>query len=214
MDLYINILEIIGTIAFAMSGAIEGIKHRLDAFGVIICGIVTAIGGGIIRDIVIGRIPPDALMHSRNAIIAILTSTIVFLIAWKYKERFIDTLTKNRIINLADNIGLATFTIIAIERCLPQFADNISLLLFVGVITGTGGGVLRDIFTNTIPTIFRKRVYAVASLIGAIFFVYTYKLIGTQISVIISIVIIVIIRMASSKYNWNIPKIKIETKED
>lgn len=210
MNLYINILEIIGTIAFSISGTVEGIRHRLDAFGVLICGIVTATGGGIIRDLMIGQIPPKALLDSRFVVIAIITSIIVFLIAWKYKQRFLNYLSSNKIVNFSDNVGLATFTIIAIQRCLPLFSDNISVLLFVGVITGTGGGVLRDLFTNTIPVIFRKRVYAVASLIGAIIFISTYSLIGETTASLISMMIIVIIRLCSSKYNWDIPKINLD----
>jgi len=210
VELYINIFEIIGTIAFAISGAVEGVKHDLDAFGVIICGIVTATGGGIIRDLMIGQIPPNALLDSRFVVMAIVTSIIVFLIAWKYKQAFLDYLTQNRLVNFADNVGLATFTIIAIERCLPSFSDNISVLLFVGVITGTGGGVLRDLFTNTIPVIFRKRVYAVASLIGAIIFIFTYSIIGNTASSLISMTIIVIIRVCSSKYKWSIPKVHLD----
>lgn len=210
MELYINILEIIGTIAFALSGAIEGIRHKLDAFGVIICGIVTATGGGIIRDLMIGNVPPKALTDPTFVLIAIFTAAIIFLITSKYKNAFLDMMTKNKIVNFSDNIGLATFTIIAIERALPQFSDSISILLFIGVITGTGGGVLRDIFIDTIPTIFRKRVYAVASLTGSLLFVFTYKLIGQQLSSIISIVLIVLIRHCSSKYNWNIPKIDLD----
>lgn len=210
MDLYIYLFEIVGTIAFALSGAVEGIKHDLDAFGIIICGIVTATGGGIIRDVIIGHLPPNALKDSTFVLIAICTAVIIFLIAKKYKNAFLDTLQKNRIVNLADNIGLATFTIISIQRCLPEFSSNISVLIFVGVITGTGGGVLRDLFTNTIPVIFRKRVYAVASLIGAIFYLSTYNFLGQTISSFVAMAIIVAIRVCSSKYNWDIPKVNLD----
>lgn len=210
MDVYIDVLETIGTIAFAISGSVEGIKHKLDAFGVLICGIVTATGGGIIRDLTIGITPPNAFTDPHYVVIATITSLVVFLFAMKYKSTFISYIKYSRVVNFADNIGLATFTIIAIQRCLPQYSDNLSVLLFVGVITATGGGVLRDLFTNTIPVIFRKRVYAVASLSGSLLFIFTYPLFGVTSSSLISLAFIVIIRLCASKYNWDIPKIQLD----
>ena len=144
-----SILEIIGTIAFSVSGAVVGTKKKMDILGVATMGLITAVGGGIIRDIIIGVVPPTAFRNPIYTFIAILTAIIVFL---PFISRRINL---DRLIwILTDSIGLGAFTMIGVSTGVSF--DNVFLEIFLGVITGIGGGVLRDICSGNIPMIFVK----------------------------------------------------------
>ena len=163
MDVLFSIFELLGTVAFAVSGAMEGVRHRMDLFGVTLLGLVTAIGGGVLRDLVIGQIPPKVFRDSRCAVLAILVALAVFIILKLTQERKPRALARlrDRLYFLSDTLGLAAFTVLGIESAGP--GRNTGLLLFVGMITGVGGGVLRDILAGSVPSILRKHIYAVGS---------------------------------------------------
>lgn len=191
-------MEIIGTIAFAMSGAFVAIEKKMDILGVGILGITTAVGGGIIRDTLIGVTPPSSLVDPMYAFIALAVSLIVFIPGIR---KLIDL--DSKIMVFIDAIGLGAFTVIGCNAAL-RF-DNIWLQLFLGVLTGVGGGVVRDIFAAEKPMIFVRHFYAVASLVGAI----AYSILlpySNIISAIVGITIIVILRMLAAKYKWHLPK--------
>jgi len=193
-------LELIGTVAFAISGAMVAIKNKMDILGVIILGVTTAIGGGIFRDIIMGITPPASLTNPLYAIISIVVSIIVF---FPYARERIDTDKMTFVI--VDAIGLGTFTVIGIEAA--SGLSNQFLEIFLGVLTGVGGGVLRDIFTASMPIIFVKRFYAVASLCGAILcsLIYPYN---QNVAMILGITVIIVLRMLAAKYKWNLPRAK------
>ncbi len=202
MDKYILVMELIGSIAFAISGAIQAIRHKMDIFGVGVLGLVTAVGGGIIRDIVIGDLPPKMFRDPTCAIVAILTALAVFILAprahyakWAEKALYV-----------ADSIGLAVFTAVGVESAYELGHTGLTLLIFVGVITGVGGGVLRDIFTGTIPAIFRKHVYATASLAGVLAIWLCARWMDTALAMALGAVLIVLIRLAAILFHLNLPK--------
>lgn len=205
MEVAYIILEIISTIAFAISGALVAINKKMDIFGVAILGLTTAVGGGIIRDIILGINPPFSLEHPRNAIIAIVTSIIIFT---PFIRRRITSKKKinNIIMLIADSLGLGLFTVIGINSVFNAgFNDNIFLAIFLGVITGVGGGVMRDMMAGDKPYIFVKDFYASASIIGALFCTFTYNLIGNLLSMIIGALIIIILRICAAHFKWNLP---------
>lgn len=213
MDVLFSIFELLGTVAFAVSGAMEGVRHRMDLFGVTLLGLVTAIGGGVLRDLVIGQIPPKVFRDSRCAVLAILVALAVFIILKLTQERKPRALAqlRDRLYFLSDTIGLAAFTVLGIESAGP--GRNTGLLLFVGMITGVGGGVLRDILAGSVPSILRKHIYAVASLAGALADVLLMHILPAEIAMLAGFVLVVLIRLAAAHYKWNLPHIDLDEDE-
>lgn len=211
MEGFIKYIEIIGIIAFAISGALEGIKSRLDLLGVIVLGIVTATGGGVIRDLILGIRPPFNLRYGFNIYLAIAMSLIVFLI--NLFDENVNRWTVNKALDesliYSDAIGLSVFTITGMEVAYRLHTEySIVLYVFVGVVTGVGGGIIRDTLINSVPYILDRHVYASASIIGAIVFhlLTIYTNINIEITSTICISIIFAIRILAHKYKWNLPK--------
>ncbi len=145
--------DIIGTIAFAISGAILGCKKKMDILGVIVLGLVTALGGGFVRDLVLGINPPNMFQNSTNAIISTVFSVLVFMFFY-FRKNFTSRqvlIFMNEFMILSDTIGLASFTITGMTTALSLGLDKKFLLIFVGSITGVGGGMIRDVLAGTNP---------------------------------------------------------------
>ena len=202
------ILELIGTVAFAISGAIVAIQKKMDIFGVAILAMTTAVGGGIIRDIILNITPPAAFREPVFTLSAIATGIIVFIFA---KRNF--HLHKQALYEIAlrimDAVGLGLFTVIGVETAYTSVADtNVYLAVFVGVLTGVGGGVLRDMLAGNTPYIFTKHFYACASLIGAIVCSACWSRLGSVLSMLIGAAIILVLRNLAAHYRWSLPKIQ------
>lgn len=204
-------MEIIGTVAFAISGALVAISFSLDIFGVAFLGIITALGGGMLRDMLIGNHPPVIFSLSYLLILALLTSIIVFIISYINKQHFFEFKEKiEKINNLFDAIGLAAFTVTGTQMaCDAGFSDKIIFVIFMGMLTGVGGGIFRDVLVSQTPYVLKKHVYAVASITGSVLYyiisiTFGYDYLGT----FISMVTVVLIRLLAAKYRWKLPKIK------
>ena len=191
------VLELIGAAAFAVSGAMVAIEKKADIFGVLFLAVTTALGGGVIRDVLIGRIPP--VMFA------------VFIDAYLRSEKYKLHLDKlDAVNNVFDAIGLAVFTVSGMNAAMPV-SDNVILVLFVGMCTGVGGGMLRDVMTNTMPKVLRKRVYAVASLIGGgLYYVMHVLDINQLLSVGCGMLVIFALRLFATIYKWNLPSVKLD----
>ena len=163
------ILEIIGTISFAVSGAMIAIKKKVDIFGVLFLGIITAFGGGLMRDITLGNLPPAMFRNTKYLLFATLASLIVFFTASLFKNKYIQNeLLIDTINNIFDAIGLGAFSVIGAQLTIQLYGNASTFLIIVmGMITGIGGGILRDLLVREIPFVLKKRVYAVASILGA-----------------------------------------------
>lgn len=201
--------DVIGTIAFAISGAILGCRRKMDILGVIVLGLVTALGGGFIRDLVLGITPPKMFQNSTNALISTVCATIVFIFYYT-KPGFENSSWINvmhRFMIITDTIGLASFTITGMATAISLGHDQKFLLIFVGSITGVGGGMLRDVLAGSIPFIFREQIYAGACILGATAFIIARHFCNYQISMIICFFAVLIIRLLAVKRNWNLPKI-------
>lgn len=207
------VLEILGTIAFAVSGALAGIRKEMDILGVAIIAIVTATAGGAIRDITLGITPPSVFRNPIYLIVVLITVTI-FLLGLRLRKINSPLVTKpirflEILINISDAIGLGVFTISGVSVAISSgYGDNVFLVLFVGTITGVGGGILRDVFTMRIPSIFVRHIYALASMIGALIFFILRTYIHRSLAMVISVVIIVIVRFISHRYKLSLPKVK------
>lgn len=214
MELIIFILEIIGVIAFAISGAITAIKKKADIFGVVFLGVITAVGGGIIRDILVGHIPPAIFSNYIYVLLAIIVSMVTFVFIWFNRATFLDKSENfDRIINIYDAIGLGVFTVNGMNVLLfsPEYEFTAFLVIVVGLCTGTGGGIVRDVIVNDIPFVLRKRIYAVASLVGGTIYYILFVYFGYNIlAMAVAMLTIVIIRTLASQYKWDLPKIKFD----
>ncbi len=213
----IKILEIIGTTAFAISGALAAIGANLDMFGVAFVGCITAVGGGIVRDVILGINPPAIFSNHYICFIAILVSLIVFIVAYIKRQQFNYFRIKIEYINnFFDALGLAAFTVTGAEvGIINGFADNGFLIVVIGLITGVGGGMFRDILTDTTPYVLKKHVYALASIFGCIvYFVLKKYLEDTIIPSVTAMVLIVLIRILATKYRWSLPKIQKENNKE
>ena len=193
MDTFLFIIELLGTVAFAASGALTGIEKRMDIFGVAILGVVTAVGGGIIRDLVIGITPPKAFQDPVYLIVALVVSVVLFFPAVRRplarSQKLFDTT-----LLLMDAAGLGIFTVTGITTAIGQAnCRRVLLRFFVGMLTGTGGGVLRDI-------------YASASLAGAGVFLLCRLILPQSVAALIGIAVVMIIRFAAAHFEWNLPR--------
>lgn len=205
-------LEILGTIAFSVSGAIEAMKKGMDMLGVLVLGLVTAVGGGVLRDVIIGNLPPSAFQNPRAALLAIGTAFVAFVIGVIVSKRTHSghSTVWNHVLLVSDAIGLGAFTILGIRGVQEQTDyNNIALLLFVGVITGVGGGVMRDIFAGNVPYIFRKHVYATASIAGAVAYICLEKTEQLELAATLSLILVVILRLLAARFKWNLPRVHL-----
>lgn len=207
---FITLMDIIGTIAFAISGAMVAIENEMDIFGVNILAITTATGGGMIRDILIGRTPPMMFLDPFYVIISVIVANIVFFCMYLHKHMKKELVQiYEGILLLCDTLGLAAFTVDGVNAGLNTIhKDNMFLVVFVGVLTGVGGGLLRDMMANKLPYIFVKHIYACASLVGALFTAFLWKPFGETMAMVVGFTAVMVIRLLAVFFNWNLPKIK------
>lgn len=206
MTLFILIFETIGTIAFAISGAITGLRKNMDIFGVCILGLTTAVGGGIIRDIILGMTPPAAFRDPINALMAVGVSIIIFIRSVR-RLLFSSRRRYDRLMLISDAAGLGIFTVCGAGVAIDAgFGGNIFLTVFVAVLTGVGGGVIRDLFAGDRPQIFVKHIYACAALAGAVLCTLLWDIAGQSASMLAGFALIVIIRLLAARFRWSLPK--------
>lgn len=208
----LTVLEILGTIAFAVSGTFVAIRAKFDAFGVLVIGCITAVGGGILRDILIGATPPAIFSRLYVLGIAAATSLIVFVLAYLYRRTFDRLRERIESVNTVfDAVGLAAFTAMGTEIAFTAGVwSNPFLSVTLGVLSGVGGGILRDVLTETPPYIFKKHIYAVASIGGALlYYVVRYYCDYTVVATSLTLVSVVAVRLLAAKYRWSLPKIKL-----
>lgn len=206
MEIFVEISEIIGTIAFAVSGAMTAMKKKMDLLGVIVLAVVTAIGGGILRDLILGITPPLAFRDPLCAVIAVAAGLVVF-IPWVRQFLTHNQRRFDAVLLIMDSVGLGVFTAMGIWNALSFCADRSRfLLIFVGVLTGVGGGVLRDILAGNTPYILVKHIYACASLVGAISCTLLWTAVPEYAAMLIAMLLVVIIRLLAAHYHWNLPR--------
>lgn len=199
------ILDLLGTIAFAISGALTAMNRRLDLFGIFIIAFVTAIGGGTIRDILIGSTP----VWMENVIYIYLIGMVtIFSILFRNRLNYL-----KKSLFLFDTIGLGIFTITGVEIGIKTGLNPI-ISITLGAITGTFGGVIRDILCNDIPIIFRKEIYATACLVGGLAFVLLYESgVNTDVIYVVTSLTVILIRLLVVKYEISLPSFYLSAEE-
>lgn len=207
----IYVAELIGIIAFASSGALVAIRKNMDLFGVLALAMTTALGGGLLRDIVLGVRPPKMFINATFALLAVGTGCLLFILIYinKYilESRFIGHY--ERLMNFLDAVGLGVFTAVGINTAVAAgFGNHYFLLAFVGVMTGVGGGLVRDILAGLTPSILVEQIYATASIMGAVVYIVLLPRVPQAIAVLICTVLVVSLRMLAVRFGWHLPKIK------
>lgn len=214
-DILFFAAEIIGTIAFSVAGSLVAIRRELDIFGTVVVGGVTAVGGGCLRDILLGNLPPTMFRVPVYAIVAASVSILVFLIEYIFPaEKILASKKYESIVNIFDALGLAIFVVVGINSAKScGYESNAFLSVCVGVLTGVGGGIIRDLLVKTVPMILRKQVYALPAIIGGILYYFMDKAnINEIICVVATIVFIMTVRILAAILKWNLPKIKLQKK--
>lgn len=209
MDTFIFIVNIIGTLAFAASGAMIGLNKNMDIFGVCILGLATATGGGVIRDLILGLTPPMAFRDPTYAVLALATSAVFF------SRRVRRVLMHNqrrydRLLFWMDTLGLGVFSVAGVELAFSRSGHpTFFLLVFIGTITGVGGGVLRDLLAQEVPYIFVKHIYACASLAGAVLCAGLWSYVDSMYAMLAGMTAVVVIRVLAAHFHWNLPRAKL-----
>ena len=206
MDTLILVLEIIGTVAFAVSGALTGIKRGMDLFGVMILGVATAVGGGAIRDVLIGITPPAMLTDPSYTLLSAGVSVLMFIVC---TSRFFQRMQRpfDQALFVSDSLGLGCFSVYGVRVAYSaQPESGRFLAVFLGGITGVGGGVLRDIFAGNLPYIFTKHIYACASIAGALVCALLWSVTGSAAAMVIGMVLVVLIRCLAAHFEWDLPR--------
>lgn len=195
---WVNLLDAVGTMAFAASGALIGVRKQMDLFGVVVLGLVTAIGGGIIRDIVLDSLPPYVFLHNLDIIIAIATSVIVFITP--------KSIEKKRMFFYFDAAGLGVFSAIGVSKAIDYHMSFIGAII-LGTITAVAGGMIRDVLSAEIPLVLRKEIYASACIAGTSLFYILYCLkLQTSINLFVCTMFVFVLRVVAFSKNWQLPK--------
>jgi uncharacterized membrane protein YeiH len=199
VTIVIQILDLFGTMAFAVTGAFKAIEHKSDIVGIIILSTITGVAGGVIRDITFGKLPPTAVVNPLYITITLSTAIVIFFL-YPSLKRHSDLFLK------FDAIGLGVFTIIGSIFAYNMFGLNFLAMSISGVLTAIGGGILRDVFVNEIPMVFVKEFYASASFLGVVI-LFTLLSINTNLSLaaIIAMIMTTSIRLIAVKFRWNLP---------
>ena len=226
-EFIIFIMEIIGTIAFASSGAMLAVRKEMDLFGVCVLGVTASVGGGLIRDLILGITPPSMFRRPVYTLVAVGVSVLLFLLLYILRaysgtessepwsrpvcSNFIQSrlaAVYDRVMALFDAAGLGIFTVSGIHTARSLGFDQTFLLVFLGVITGVGGGLLRDVIAQEKPYILTKHVYACASIAGALVCVWVYPALGSPAAMAAGALAVFLVRLLAMRYRWNLPRIR------
>lgn len=193
-----HLLDLIGTMAFAMSGALTAMNKKLDPFGVFIIAFVTSVGGGTLRDIMIGRTPVGWMLDLNYVYVIV----VGYILAILFRKKF-DRLRTSMF--LFDTIGLGVFTLIGLEKGINVGLHPL-ICISLGTMTACFGGVLRDILCSEIPVVFRKEIYATLCILGGFVFFILRKLnIDNDFLYLTTSLFIILIRLLAVKYKWSLP---------
>lgn len=196
MELFINIIDYGGTFVFSISGALAGMKQKFDVFGVFILGLVTAIGGGTLRDLLIGSTPVGWMQNT--VYLYIILGAVAF--TYLFRSHFGKL---RRSMFLFDTIGIALYTILGLKKAL-LFGLSPEMCVMMGVVSATFGGVIRDVLSGTAPLIFRKEIYASACLVGGVLFLLTDQWLGEVFGMAVAIVTVFLIRFFAVRNHWSL----------
>lgn len=207
------IFEMVGTVSFAVAGAMVAIKKKVDIFGVLVLSAVTALGGGIVRDILIGYLPPRMFSDYRYVLAAVVSALIVFIVAYVFRNQFARSYNVvDGVNNIFDAIGLGIFTVTGARVAIDSgFTRNGILVVCLAVITGVGGGIIRDVMLKEIPFVLTKRIYAIASICGGTaYHLLVVNSVDKKLAAVISVAIVFVIRVLATVLKLDLPRVKFD----
>lgn len=212
MEVFSTIVEVIGVIAFSISGAMVAIRRKTDFFGVILLAIITTLGGGLTRDVVLGFSPPSFFNMKSYILISTIVAVIVFMFARKFSHTYLESEAKIEHINdIFDALGLGIFAVMGVKVAFDHGHTGDALICITcGLLTGICGGMLRDVLTNYTPFVLVKRIYALAALAGSLVYYVLYIYgdiihINDNVAIIIGVLVIFILRILAMTFKWNMP---------
>lgn len=211
-DIIFYVAEVIGVVAFAVAGAMIAIDRKLDLFGIVFITFINSFGGGIMRDLIIGEIPPKMFYSYEYLIYVAVCAVVVIAVVSILKEKFFrNRATIDKVINIFDAVGLGAFAIVGVKSGMNAgFGDNVFLCVFLGMTTGVGGGILRDLLSHVKPLVLVKQIYALAAIIGALLFYYLEKFnVNYTVSLVSSVLLVVVIRILAAHFRWDLPKVEV-----
>jgi len=206
-----SVFDLLGTLAFAVSGAFVGVHGRMDVFGVLVLSIATACGGGLIRDLVVGVHPPFMFANPFYVAIAALTAVLTFLVLYRRVRMSRGGLhLYARTFFWFDTLGLAAFTVDGVNVGIANGYDgNIFLLVFLGLLTGAGGGTVRDVLARRVPDVLIKDVYATASIFGGLVMALMVKYgCNSRLAMVSGFSAVVLMRLCATRFHWNLPRVE------
>lgn len=192
--------EYLGTVAFAISGAMVGIRKEMDVFGIAVLAVTTAVGGGILRDVLVGHTPPTAFLDPTFTLLA-LVSAILTCVAHSWLVRI------TNVVQLCDAVGLGAFTAVGASLAITYELNTLYIMVFLGAATGIGGGVLRDVFAREIPLVFQQEIYALASIAGGVALYYAQWQLPLWQAMYLCFFLTLGIRLLCVHYNVHLPKV-------
>jgi uncharacterized membrane protein YeiH len=195
----IYILDLLGTVAFAASGALAGVRKGMDLLGVIVLGIVTATGGGVMRDVLLNDTPPFCFKNELYLYLAVAASIVVFVTPRSFERM-------NRAMLLLDALGLGTFLVIGTTKAL-SFHFGFMGAVMMGVMTATAGGLVRDLLSNQIPLILQREIYASACVVGGslLYFLHNTDT-PSWVNLTVSALTVILIRGTAVVRGWQLPR--------
>ena len=207
MDIIWYMFDMIGTIAFAVSGALVGVARKMDIFGMAVLALATAIGGGIVRDVLLGYFPPNSLRNVVYVTVVLAVTVIVFLLYnSRYRKHAMGPRSRASYL-LADALGLASFTVTGASAGFKLYPELPIFIVLLGTITAVGGGIIRDMLAQRIPSVLKEDVYALPSIIGGIVYYLMVTSSWDSMAVYGAFTVVLVIRLLAIKYNWSLPKV-------
>ncbi|MCQ2427204.1 MAG: TRIC cation channel family protein [Clostridia bacterium] len=212
-EIILTVIQTVGFIVFSAAGTSIAIHKRTDIIGTIILAVVTCFGGGLIRDLTLGYIPPHLFTDTsfkHYALLVVFVSFILYHLAFSLDiDRFFGHKVTAFIIDICDSLGMAVFCIAGVNAAfeIKSFEMNAFLCIFCGAITGTGGGILRDVMMAEVPRSFKKHIYLIPAILGsaAYWVLSRFTAIGRIPSTLIAITLIMVLRVLAIIFKWNLP---------
>lgn len=205
MSLTWFIFEILGTVAFAVSGAAVGLSKKMDVFGIAVLSVATAVGGGMIRDVMAGIVPPFALRSSMGIALSLMTAAIISMGAKKYFHPFRRKKMMRVIYQMSDSLGLAAFAVTGALTAIESYPGYKYILpVMLSLITAVGGGILRDLLAQRVPVVLYADIYAVAAVLGGVVICVLRPVTGVETASWAGFFSVLFLRICAVRFGWNL----------
>ena len=213
VEIVLNVLSAIGVVAFSVAGALVAIDHRVDMFGVVTLAAITSFGGGLPRDLLMGKLPPTLFTDRFYLVLAgvsVLTALVVFTVARVFQQKFVEREKLiDRITNIFDAVAIGVFATTGAKTVMDFTGtpENAFLVLTLGSLTAVGGSIIRDVLICEVPFVLKKRIYVLAVLAGAGLYYLLVRLGTAEIpALVVGTLLTFGLRMMATVFRWNLPR--------